>query len=150
LSVQVETVAGTSAPVETVMQEATPGIFTLDDSGQGQGSILLTGTGAFAVLPNPDSPGHPARPGDVVTILATGLGPMRSGTTFATPFVFIDELSAEVLAVRPSEETPGLLEVEVRVPQNAPEADNVAVTLQIPTIDGRAAVSNSVTLAIER
>jgi uncharacterized protein (TIGR03437 family) len=149
LSVAVRTPAGASNELWTTMREATPGIFTLDGSGQGQGSILLAGTQDFVVVRNPDVPGAPAQPGDVVTILATGLGRSVGGLALARPFARIGGVPAEVLDARRNELTPGLYEVDVRIPAAVQAGELVPVVLEVPGLDGRLSLSNTVTIAIE-
>jgi uncharacterized protein (TIGR03437 family) len=149
LSVAVRTPAGASNELWTTMREATPGIFTLDGSGQGQGSILLAGTQDFVVVRNPDVPGAPAQWGDVVTILATGLGPSVGGLAPARPFARIGGVPAEVLDARRNELTPGLYEVDVKIPAAVQAGELVPVVLEVPGLDGRLSLSNTVTIAIE-
>ncbi len=148
LDIVVETPAGLSVILRTTMRETTPGLFTLDDSGRGQGSILLAGTEGFVVVRNPHVPGSPARPGDVVTILATGLGRWLGNAGIVKPFARVTGVPAEVVAVRLNE-LPGLYEVDVRIPLAAQIGDAVPVILEIPALDGRLNFSNTVTIAIE-
>jgi uncharacterized protein (TIGR03437 family) len=149
LRVAVRTPAGASNELRTTMREATPGIFALDGSGQGQGSILSAGTRDFAVVRNPDVPGAPAQRGDVVTILATGLGPTAGSLSLARPFVRIGGVPAEVLDARRKESTPGLYEVDVKIPAAVRAGETVPVVLEVPGLDGRLSLSNTVTMAIE-
>ena len=74
-----------------------PGIFSVDGSGVGQGYILnADGT--------PNSPSNPAAVGSVITIFATGPGPITMAGPFAVtqvvPAVFIDGFYANGVAAR--------------------------------------------------
>ena len=148
LEIMVETPAGISNELHTTMREATPGVFTMNDSGRGQGSVLMAGTGSFVILRNLYVPGYPAQPGDVVTILATGLGRRMGDTAIMKPFVRVTGIPAEVLAVRLND-LPGLYEVDVRIPQSAQIGEAGTVVLEAPGLDGSVNVSNTVTIAIQ-
>jgi uncharacterized protein (TIGR03437 family) len=150
LEVVVETPAGVSEPVRTTMRDTTPGIFTLDATGRGQGSIVHAGTTDLAVLPSPSIQGIPARPGDIVTIIATGLGPVdSSGVALIKPSVYVGDIFAEVLAVAVDPAAPGVYHADVRIPQAAAVGDKVPIRIQMPSLDGRIIDSNTVTVTIE-
>jgi uncharacterized protein (TIGR03437 family) len=102
---------------------ASPGIFSVDGSGYGQGYILNS-DGTL------NSPTNPAAPGSVITIFATGEGPFTLdhgyGVTALQPAVFIDGFYADGVAayVLP---VPSLLgnvyQISVFVPDPAKFAD---------------------------
>jgi len=56
---------------------ASPGIFTLDQSGGGQGAILIAGEGVVAGFSGPAG-ARPARLGETIEVYATGLGAVES------------------------------------------------------------------------
>jgi|GEM_PF-1112253 len=96
---------------------ARPAIFTMDASGKGQGAIVNQ-TGAL-------NASEPALRGSVVSIFGTGHGvglPVEAR---------IGGMAAEVLyADVPPGGTPGLLQVNARVPESAAAGDAVAVELR--------------------
>jgi uncharacterized protein (TIGR03437 family) len=71
-----------TVPSTVTVAPVQPAIFTKDDSGAGQGKI-------YRVLDDGSSPlaepGSPARAGDTVTILATGLGAVNADVQAGTP-----------------------------------------------------------------
>lgn len=126
-------------------------------------------TGGVTSLPMPSSislPGfrtEPARPRDILTIFATGLGPVSPSTTSGQaasgaptsnatdmPVVNFGRLSfgplADPLFVGLSPGFVGLFQVNVEVPVDAATNANTWVTLEYP--DGRR--SNTVEIAVER
>lgn len=66
-TISVVTAAGTSEPLTTRMQPATPGLFTADGSGIGQG-LILNQDGSR------NSATNPAQPGSKITVFGTGFG----------------------------------------------------------------------------
>lgn len=136
-----------------------PGIFTLNQQGTGQGAILLANSGTFAAptgsIPQRDA--RPAAKGDFITIFCTGLGavdpPVNSGAvapssqlarTTTQPTVTIGGINAPVSFSGLSPGFVGLYQINVQVPQTAPSGP--AVNLQI-TIGG--VTSNLVTIAVQ-
>jgi uncharacterized protein (TIGR03437 family) len=136
-SVQVEFQAIRSAPFSVEVTGTSPGIFTLDQSGQGQGAAI-NHDGTL------NGPENPAPKGSVVSIYGTGEGqtapPGVDGTIVdpANPrqpllpvLVSIGGQSAEVVYVGSAGgQISGLLQANVRVPATAPSG-SVQVTLTI-------------------
>jgi uncharacterized protein (TIGR03437 family) len=96
-----------------------PGIFSQDGTGYGEGYILNK-DGSL------NSPSHPARPGDKITIFATGVGPMTFTDCCAvTDFpvnVFIDHVYCNGIAAiaGPVSGLPGTVyQISVYVPDGA-------------------------------
>jgi uncharacterized protein (TIGR03437 family) len=154
--------AGTSPPIPVTMQYATPGIYTLYGSGQGQGAITLAGTSTFVMVRNPVAPSQPAEPGDYVSIFATGLGPVdnpppagqpASGDTLsrvqASLQVLVGDIPAEVQFAGLTPGLVGLYQANIKIPDNAPLGPDIPVSILIPAPDGRVLRSNIVTMAIE-
>jgi|GEM_PF-2009564 len=81
---QASTIAVTAAgglesePQEVVFTKFSPGIFTMDATGSGQGAVVDAVTGELAAPPDsvPGYPCAPVRQGNNVLIFATGLGPV--------------------------------------------------------------------------
>jgi hypothetical protein len=71
------------ATLITQIQSASPGIFTLDGSGKGQGAIVIAKSGKIAMDPVAGIPSPPTTPGSMISIYATGPGPsdVAAGTT---------------------------------------------------------------------
>jgi uncharacterized protein (TIGR03437 family) len=157
-TIQISVAGQTSATRTINVESAAPGIFTLNSQGTGQGAVLLTTTGEIAAPSGsvPGSTARPARPGELVTLYATGLGqvtpavatgrrPSGLTQTVASATVTIDGLLAEVQFAGLSECCVGLNQVNVRVPANARTGSSVPVVL---FISGKR--SNTVTMAVER
>ena len=134
-----------------------PGIFTTNYSGSGQGLILISGSRPLLASAAGSFPmGRPAKRGEFIEILATGLGlvsnPPRTGevatgsgisVTLTTPTVTIGGLPALVTF---SGLVPGFIgvhQIHVQVPHNAPEGDAIPVALSIGGMS-----SNTVTMAV--
>ncbi len=139
-----------SAAATIQLQAAAPGIFSLTQSGIGQGAVLIGGTGAVA------DANRPARVGDVLEIYATGLGavgePPESGAiaprdrlvrTLAQPMVRLADLPQEVLFAGLAPGLVGVYQVNVRVGEEVEAGDAVPLQLQIA-----GARSNTVSIAV--
>jgi uncharacterized protein (TIGR03437 family) len=139
-----------SPPVFLRVLPAIPSIFTLDQTGSGQGAILNQD---FSV--NGES--NPAAPGDIVLLYGTGAGqtdpPGMDGRVAAAPLpvltqpvrVLIDGLESQVVYAGPAPElAEGVLQVNARLPGNVQRGQNVEVILII----GELRSQPGVTLAV--
>jgi len=148
-SVSVTTGGGISAPVKVSLADAAPGLFSLGQSGNGQGVVLDL---RYRLV----DAANPARPGDTIQIFATGLGPVSNrpasgaaspaaplATTLSTPTVNIGGAAAPVVFSGLTPGYVGLYQVNAQVPANAAAGNSVPVAL---TATG--ASSNTVTLAV--
>jgi len=146
-----------SAPQTLQVGEFSPGIFSTQ-FGVGQ-SIAINVDGSLAA-PAGAIPGlatHPAKAGDTVIILATGLGPVTPPTTngansvdvlrttTTTPTVLVGGVSAPVDFSGLSPQFVGVNQVNIRIPAGAPTGG--AVPLQISM--GGLTSSDKVTIAIQ-
>jgi uncharacterized protein (TIGR03437 family) len=134
---------------------ASPGIFTLSQTGAGQGAILIANTATLAA-PASVAGAQPAARGEAVSVFCTGLGAVSpaqvsgqpaSGSlanTAAMPTVMIGGQPAVVSFSGLAPGFVGLYQVNVTVPANAPSGDAVTLVL---TING--VVSNTVTMAVQ-
>src|SRR5262249_10981312 len=68
LEVAVETAAGMAASVRTTAREITPGVFSVDGSGRGQGLISHAAGSGLVMVRNYRYPSQPARSGDQITV----------------------------------------------------------------------------------
>jgi uncharacterized protein (TIGR03437 family) len=140
-----------------------PAIFTTNQSGSGQGAILISGTSG--TLAGPSAPGaRPVMAGEFLEIYATGLGssfvdstgktvsPPTVGTpspspplsTATNPTVTIGGVPATVSFAGLAPGFVALFQINVLVPANAPSGSTVPLIL---TIGGVA--SNTVTIAVQ-
>jgi uncharacterized protein (TIGR03437 family) len=162
LQVRLENQFDISNPVSTVMQEATPAIFTLDGSGQGQGAILIAGTSKVAMTRTAPVDSQPARPGDYIVIYAHGLGPVDNPVApgqkaLANPLsrvtsqlrVRVGEVFPEIAFAGLAPDFVGLYQINLQIPLDAPVGGAVPVTILVTDRTGRVAASNTVTIAIE-
>jgi len=136
---------GVSSAAKVTVQNAAPGIYTLDGSGTGQGLILVNGTSNVAALPDPDFAGQVAAPGDTLTLLMTGLPEGLPAASVAQ--VTIGQITAQVLSVADVSKSPGVQMLTVRVPQSVPVGDSIPVQVLSQTTNAK---SNTVTIAIEQ
>ena len=132
------------------LTDSSPGLFTVDSSGRGQGIILNQDA-------TPNSASNPALEGSVVVLYATGGGqtdpPGVSGSLTAEPWpkphlpvsVTVGGLPAETLYAGAAPGLlAGLLQLNVRIPEGAPSGSAVPVVLTI----GNAPSQPGVTVAL--
>jgi uncharacterized protein (TIGR03437 family) len=146
-----------SAPQTIQVGQFSPGIFSTQ-FGVGQ-AIAINIDGSLAA-PAGSIPGlatHPAKAGDTVIILATGLGPVTPAvsngantvdalrTTTSVPTVLIGGVSAPVDFSGLSPQFVGVNQINVRIPPGAPAGG--AVPLQISM--GGLTSTDKVTIAIQ-
>jgi uncharacterized protein (TIGR03437 family) len=93
--VQVQSSGAKTNPVVVPVNVNAPGLYSADGSGFGQGYILNADGSR-------NSPSNPAKPGQAITIFATGVGPISYDGPYAvaqfTPQVFIDAFYATGIA----------------------------------------------------
>jgi uncharacterized protein (TIGR03437 family) len=93
--VQVQSGGAVTNPVVVPIAASAPGLFSADGSGFGQGYILNADGSR-------NTPANPAKIGDVVTIFATGVGPVSFDGPYAvaafTPQVYFDAFYADGVA----------------------------------------------------
>ena len=139
-----------SNPVQLAISAFSPGIFTLNTSGQGAG-IFVKVDGSLVTAANP------ASPGSVVALYATGLGAVNPSIaagqpgagaeplnrTVQTPLVFFDSFQADVLYSGLAPGFAGLYQLNVNIPAQVSPASNVSVSLSIGGF-----ASNHVSIAV--
>ena len=146
----VVTVKGVAAPPDEItLAEVQPGIFTMDQSGSGQGAIL---DASYKLV----SPANPIKAGDIVQVFCTGLGrtdpPVTSGT--ASPSSPVATVVNAVTATIGGINAPvhfaglapgfvGLYQVNVQAPAGLTPGSAVPLVLTQAGVS-----SNTVTLAI--
>lgn len=121
--------------------DSAPGIFTL--SPEGQGTILIAGTGLIASAAR-DAHSRPARRGEVIEIYGTGLGQVSNAPpagepastnplsqTNGTTIVTIGFSRAEVIFSGLAPGLAGVYQVNAKVPSDAPLGAQVPVTVNV-------------------
>ncbi|MBS1859396.1 MAG: hypothetical protein JST11_28740 [Acidobacteria bacterium] len=141
-----------SPPVSIAAAAATPGAFSSDGTGAGQ-ALAVNQDGTL------NSPAHPAAPGSVITLWATGAGilaPLAPDGSVVDPAALplitlpfaasIDGQSAPVLyAGGAPGMVEGVLQVNLQVPAAASPSDAVPLQLQVAGHD-----ANLLTIAVGR
>jgi uncharacterized protein (TIGR03437 family) len=154
-SVEVTVDGHTSEPRTIFVDSAAPGIFTLNQAGTGQGTVLIANSGILAApagsIAGPSS--RPAQRGESITIYCTGLGtvdpPVETGApagaseTPTRATVLIDGLPAEVLYSGTAPGFVGLYRVDAMVPATAGIGDEISLVVAIGEKQ-----SNPVTIAV--
>ncbi|MBY0507078.1 MAG: putative Ig domain-containing protein [Bryobacteraceae bacterium] len=144
-----------SQPVTLTLAATNPGVFTVDASGRGQAAVLNFNATTNDYTMN--SGANAAVRGQTVVLYVTGIGATTSAsantlipasppvTPTASPTVTIGGQAASVLgAVSPVGSVPGLLQLNVTVPANAPTGAAVPIIVSIGGIDSQ----TNVTMAI--
>jgi uncharacterized protein (TIGR03437 family) len=144
-----------SQPFTVALAPTAPGIYTTDASGRGQGAILNfnASTGDYTL----NSSATPAARGQVVVLYVSGMGATTSSvantliptTPAVTPVapvtVTIGGQSASIAgAASPPGSVPGLLQINVTVPSNAPVGTNVPVLVSIGGVDSQSGVTMAI------
>jgi uncharacterized protein (TIGR03437 family) len=132
-----------------------PGIFSLNQAGSGQGAVEIASTGQLAA-PLADA-GVPVKPGQYIAIFATGLGPVSNepatgaaalssplSSTLTVPIVTIGGVAAKVTYSGLAPGFAGLYQVNALVPDDAPSGNSVNLVLSIGGVQ-----SNTVTIAVQ-
>jgi uncharacterized protein (TIGR03437 family) len=147
---------GASSPVTVALSPVSPAIFAVNF---GTGSAIAINADSSLAAPNGSIPGiatHPAKIGDTILILGTGLGavdqPVVTGAkpatlthTLVTPTVLVGGVRAEVQFSGLSPDFPGVNQLNVLIPGGAPTGDAVPLQLQM----GGITTTDKVTIAIQ-
>jgi len=158
-----------SAPEQTTIVPAAPGVFTIPPNGESNGIFVFVDPAdgiAKIAAPASASIGYPTAPvprGTAGFFYATGLGamtpPVADGdgglggnppvthNANATPIVLVGGITAEVQFAGQAPGYPGVSQINIVIPQNAPTGD--AVSLQIQTADGSITSTAAATIAVQ-
>jgi uncharacterized protein (TIGR03437 family) len=134
--VQVVNQGQTSDPVAMTVTTSTPGIFSSDASGSGQGAILNQDNSV-------NSPDHPAMPGSIVTVWATGAGQLSppgidgsvvSADSLPLPLLRVTaQVGGQPAPVQYAGGAPGMVEgvlqINVQIPDNVRSSATLMVQL---------------------
>jgi uncharacterized protein (TIGR03437 family) len=146
LSIVVQTAAGRSAPVTTVMRDSALGIFTVDGSPTGQAVARILESGRIAMPRDARNAGEPAQPGDMLQIAVTGL-PSDVDPGLVT--VQIGDLPLRAEWIRPVPGAVGVTLIGVMLPGVTPPGNMVPLVVQRRLPDGRVVPSQSVSVTVE-
>jgi len=140
------------------LTQFSPGIFTMNGQGTGQGAIVIANSSIVAAQTGSFPGSRPAAPGEYVSIFCTGLGPVSNqpangapavsnplSRTQSAPTVTIGGVPATIEFSGLAPGSVGVNQVNVLVPATAPSGAQVPVVIR--TADG--SVSNTVTMAIQ-
>lgn len=151
----------TSQPFTLAVAPTTPGVYTTDASGRGQGAILNYNatTNDYSLNSNASA----ATKGGIVVLYVNGIGTTNASllapgtaasnlipatpavTPSASVSVTIGGIAASVAgAVSPPGSVPGLLQVNVTVPSNAPTGAAVPVLVNIGGVDSQSGVTMAI------
>jgi uncharacterized protein (TIGR03437 family) len=155
-SVVVSVSSVASTPQTVNLSAYGPGMFTVNQTGSGQGAVLIAGTAAVAAPAGLVPGARPANRGEYISIYCTGLGPVNNtpasgakapdsplSSTSTLPTVTVGGLRAVVTFSGLAPGFVGLYQVNAQVPDTVVPGDAVPLTLSIG-----GAVSNTVTIAI--
>jgi uncharacterized protein (TIGR03437 family) len=161
LTLVLEDSNGSSSPLSSTAQFATPGIFTLDGSGGGQGSITIANSGALAMTHVDSLPSHPVKAGGFISIYATGLGPVSPPLPIGQPApldssivltpkgdVLINGLATGVQFAGMAPGYTGVYQVNAKIPPKTAPGNAVSVQIVVHLPDGTGVLSNVVTIAV--
>jgi uncharacterized protein (TIGR03437 family) len=177
LTVALETENGVSiSPIQTTMQPAAPGIFTLDATQDAtltsaphadphadpQGAILITGTNLIAMPTVKATPSRAVRQSESLTIYATGLdevaGSVPPGTQapLDRPIPATNKISVVIggLEVKPTfvglaPGAAGVFQVDAQLPSGVLAGPSVPLYIKVTLSDGTVVESNQATVAID-
>lgn len=147
-----------SQPKNVTVGSVSPGIFSVNFGVGNAIAINLDGTLAAPAGSLPPLTTHPARPGDTVIILATGLGavdgPIENGVnsgatlrnTVNRPTVVVGGRDVQPAFSGLAPEFVGVNQLNVVIPADAPVGDAVPLQLRM----GSAISTDKVTIAIQR
>jgi uncharacterized protein (TIGR03437 family) len=155
----VVTVAGqSSAPQAVPLGPSSPGIFSTNQQGTGQGAVQISNTTIYAAAAGSisGSQSRAVKPGEFITIYCTGLSAVSNppapgkpassnplSTTLTTPKVTIGGQPATVSFSGLSPGFVGLYQVNAQIPADAAGGKAVAVEMSIGGVE-----SNTVTIAV--
>lgn len=144
LTVQVVVNGRASNTVTISSASVCGGVFTTGGSDKGQGAILIAGTGEVAAPLGrfQEGAGRAVRPGELISIYATGLGPVTNPPPSGSPasgnplsqvivpvLVNIGGVPVEVTFAGLSPGFVGLYQINVKVPEGTPTGDAVQVVI---------------------
>jgi uncharacterized protein (TIGR03437 family) len=143
LSIVVETAAGTSAPLQTVMASAAPGVLTARPSRGSQALAYSEATMQLAALPTSALAGQPIRAGETISVLATGID-----CGGVAPLALLHFGADVVVTGEAHPDYAGFCRVTAMVPAGISGA-RVPLQLEMREIGGTPVLSNAASIAVE-
>jgi uncharacterized protein (TIGR03437 family) len=143
LEMVVQTDRGISGPVRTTARTAAPGIFSVDGSGDGQGSVLLEDRPSLAMVRNYRLAAQPAMAGDRVVVYATGIDRLTNISAK------LGDRQMAPAAMGPVADRPGLFWVAIVIPDGVTRDNQSALLLTGDTTEGTRLSTNQVSIAVE-
>jgi uncharacterized protein (TIGR03437 family) len=143
LEMVVQTDRGIAGPVRTTARSAAPGIFSVDGSGDGQGSVLHEDRSSLAMVRNYRLAAQPAMAGDRVMVYATGVDRL---TNIAAK---IGDRQIAPAAMGPVANRPGVFWIALAIPAGITRDNNALLLLTGDTPEGITVSTNLVSIAIE-
>ncbi len=156
VTISVTGASGHTASYPILWEQASPGIFSTNMTGDGQGVVFVAGTSLVA---GPQGSGsRPAHPGDSIEVFATGLGraapldrrklapSVRTTLTFS---IMIGGQQLQPAQATPAEFFDGVWHVMVALPSDIQTGEAVPLQLNVTLSDGTIVSSNVVTIAIQ-
>jgi uncharacterized protein (TIGR03437 family) len=150
-----------SAPVMTQIVASQPGIFTLSATGQGNAVLVNLADDTIAAPVGTTGGSHPIPRGQSAFFYVTGLGaimpsvadgsgvcPASNGlcSANAMPTVSVGGVPAKVSFAGQAAGYPGVMQVNIAIPQGAPTGSNISLT--VTSADGTI-TSNGATIAVQ-
>jgi uncharacterized protein (TIGR03437 family) len=145
LSVAVTTGAAETAALQSVMQAASPAIFSLNGSGDEQGVVSFARADELTTARDSRLAGRPAQAGDEILIWGTGFGSMDARSLR----VEVGGAAAAVESVNAVPGQAGVYTIRARVAAAATPDAAASVRVLVYSPDGRQFESNTVTVALE-
>jgi uncharacterized protein (TIGR03437 family) len=142
LQIVVETASGRSPASQTTARELAPGVFSIDGSDAGQGMVFHGDSTRLVMVRNYSYASQPARPGDVITLYATGM----EGAAKAS--VRIGDTVVELNSITKVPGVPGLWLLSIRVPEGE-TGNQVGLSIDGRVSNGASSLSNQIRIAIE-
>jgi uncharacterized protein (TIGR03437 family) len=143
LQIVLQTAGKIASTVQTTEQEIAPGIFSVDESGTGQGLVLHSDNSTLAMIRNYRYAALPVAAGDTLLVYATGI------TGASRLQVKIGGATATVEAITPVPGKPGLFCIAAVAPEGSGSANAGVVSVIGELLGGGMVSSNQVNITIE-
>jgi uncharacterized protein (TIGR03437 family) len=142
----------------STMAAAAPSVFTVGETTQGV--IRIASANQIAMPKTEGTPSRPASPGENLEIYVDGLGEVMNAVPAGSGAadnqiqlrnqirIFVGDVQIAPASAEFAPGTPGVFQIDARLPQNVPTGLAVPLHVQVLLPDGSVAESNQVTLAI--
>jgi len=144
IAVVVQTPAGRSNAIKTVVRDSALGIFTVDGSASGQAAATILDSSLIAMPRNHRFAAEPAQAGDMLRIPVTGISADTDPNLLS---IQIGDLELPAISVEPV--AAGISNISVSVPGAAPFGAAIPVAIHYRSLKGDVTTSQTATIAIE-